>query len=49
MFDEETARDTLNDVNKGRVRASALEKYLYTGEIKEEYSQRLKDEYKDLE
>lgn len=49
MFGEEAARDTLNDVNEGRVRASTVEKYLYTDETKEEYSQRLKDEYKDFE
>lgn len=49
MFGEDAARDTLNDVNEGRVRASTIEKYLYTDESKEEYSQRLKDEYKDFE
>lgn len=49
MFGEGAARDTLNDVNEGRVRASTIEKYLYTDETKEEYSQRLKDEYKDFE
>lgn len=43
-FGEDAARDTLNDVNEGRVRASTIEKYLYTDETKEEYSQRLKDE-----
>ena len=49
MFGEDAARDTLNDVNEGRVRASTIEKYLYTDETKEEYSQRLKAEYKDFE
>ncbi len=49
MFGEEAARDTLNDVNEGRVRVSTIEKYLYTDETKEEYAQRLKDEYKDFE
>ena len=43
-FGEDAARDTLNDVNEGRVRASTIEKYLYTDETKEEYSQRIKDE-----
>ena len=49
MFGEDAARDTLNDVNEGRVRASTIEKYLFVDESKEEYSQRLKDEYKDFE
>lgn len=49
MFGEDAARDTLNDVNEGRVGASTIEKYLYTDETKEEYSQRLKAEYKDFE
>lgn len=49
MFGEDAARDTLNDVNEGRVRASTIEKYLYTDETKEEYSQRLKAEYNDFE
>ena len=49
MFGEDAARDTLNDVNEERVRASTIEKYLYTDETKEEYSQRLKAEYKDFE
>lgn len=49
MFGEDAARDTLNDVNEGRVRASTIEKYLYTDETKEEYSQRHKAEYKDFE
>lgn len=49
MFGEDAAKDTLNDVNSGRVSEKTLEKYLYTDETKEEYAQRLKDEYKDLE
>lgn len=49
MFGEEAARDTLKDVNEGRVRASTIEKYLYRDETKEEYSKRLKEEYKDFE
>ena len=46
MFGEEAAKDTLDDVNSGRVRESTIEKYLYTDETKEEYEKRLKDEYK---
>lgn len=46
MFGEEAAKDTLDDVNSGRVRESTIEKYLYTDETKEEYTKRLKDEYK---
>ena len=49
MFGEKPAADTLKDVNEGKVRASTIEKYLYTDETKEEYAQRLKDEYKDFE
>ena len=48
MFGEQAAKDTLKDVNEGRIRESTLEKYLYTDETKEEYTQRLRDEYKDL-
>lgn len=29
MFGEDAARDTLEDVNSGRVRESTIEKYLY--------------------
>lgn len=46
MFGEEAARDTLEDVNAGRIRESTLEKYLYTDETKEEYTERLRNEYK---
>ena len=49
MFGEEAARDTLEDVNSGRVRESVIEKYLYTDETKEEYTARLRAEYADLE
>lgn len=45
MFGEEAARDTLNDVNEGRIRESTLEKYLYDdNETKEQYAERLKRE-----
>lgn len=46
MFGEEAAKDTLDDVNSVRVRESIIEKYLYTDETKEDYSKRLKEEYK---
>lgn len=49
MFGEEAARDTLNDVNSGKIKASTIEKYLFTDESKNEYEARLKDEYKDFE
>ncbi|MBO4997747.1 MAG: hypothetical protein J6D02_07105 [Lachnospira sp.] len=45
MFGEDAAKDTLKDVNEGRVRESTLEKYLYTDETKEEYTARLRSEY----
>ncbi len=44
MFGEKAAKDTLQDVNEGKVRAETIEKYLYTDETKEEYSERLKRE-----
>ena len=46
MFGEQAAKDTLADVNAGRVKESTIEKYLYTDETKEEYTKRLRDEYK---
>ena len=49
MFGEDAARDTLEDVNSGRVRESTIEKYLYTDETKEEYAARLRAEYSDWE
>ena len=48
MFGEEAAKDTLKDVNDGKIRESTLEKYLYTDETKEEYAERLRKEYSDL-
>lgn len=44
MFGEDVARDTLEDVNEGRVRESTIEKYLYDDETKEEYAECLKRE-----
>lgn len=49
MFGEDAAKDTLNDVNEGRIKESTLEKYLYTDETKEEYAARLREEYEDFE
>ncbi len=44
LFGEDAAKDTLNDVNEGRVRAETIEKYLFTDETKEEYADRVKNE-----
>lgn len=49
MFGEDAAKDTLKDVNEGRIRESTLEKYLYTDETKDEYAARLRAEYSDLD
>lgn len=48
MFGEEAAKDTLKDVNDGKISEKTLEKYLYDDESKEEYAERLKKEYEDL-
>lgn len=45
MFSEEAAKETLNDVNEGRVSLETIEKYLYDDESKEEYAERLKNEW----
>ena len=45
LFGEDAARDTLKDVNEGRIRESTLEKYLYDeNETKDQYAERLKRE-----
>ena len=45
MFGEKAARETLQDVNDGKIRESTLEKYLYDEtETKEEYAERIKHE-----
>ena len=49
LFGEDAAKDTLKDVNEGRIRESTLEKYLYTDESKDEYAARLRAEYADLD
>lgn len=43
----EAAEQALHEVNAGRLNESSLEKMLYTSETKEEYSKRLKEQYKD--
>lgn len=49
MFGEDAAKDTLKDVNEGRIREATLEKYLYSDESKEEYTARLREEYANLD
>lgn len=44
MFGEDAAKETLADVNAGKIRENTLEKYLYEDETKEEYAERLKRE-----
>ena len=44
MVGEKAAKDTLKDVNEGRIRESTLEKYLYKDETKEEYAKKLREE-----
>ena len=45
MFGEEAARDTLDDVNSGKISEKTIEKYLYDeNETKEQYAERLKNE-----
>ena len=44
MFGEKAAKDTLEDVNSGRIKEKTLEKYLYTDESKDEYAKRIKNE-----
>ncbi len=44
MFGEDAAKETLQDVNDGKIRAETIEKYLYKDETKAEYSIRLKNE-----
>lgn len=45
MFGEDTAKQTLDDVNAGRCKESTIEKYIYNdSESKEQYAERLKNE-----
>lgn len=44
MFGEKAAKDTLEDVNSGRIKEKTLEKYLYIDESKDEYAKRIKNE-----
>lgn len=48
LFGEQAAKDTLKDVNDGKVSAEVIEKYIFSDISKEEYSKRLKKEYKGL-
>ena len=41
-FGEQAAKDTLKDVNEGKIRLSTLQHFLYKDETREEYSERLK-------
>ena len=44
-FGEEAAKDTLKDVNEGRIRVETLQKHLYRdGETREKYAERIKHE-----
>lgn len=43
-FGEDAAKETLRDVNEGKIRAETIEKYLYGDESKAEYAERLKTE-----
>lgn len=44
LFGEEAADETLDDVNSGRISAETIQKYLYTDETREEFSERVKNE-----
>ena len=44
LFGEQAAKDTLKDVNEGKIRESTLEAFLYKDESKEEYTARLRRE-----
>lgn len=45
LFGEQAAKDTLKDVNEGKIRESTLEAFLYKDESKEEYTARLRREF----
>ncbi len=49
IFGEDAAKDTLKDVNDGKISEETLEKYLYNDESKEDYAERLKKEYADFD
>lgn len=44
MFGEAAARETMADVNEGKIKESTLEKYLYDDESKDEYRERKRRE-----
>ena len=47
-FGEQAAKDTLKDVNDGKISAETIDKYLFDDETKEEYTKRLQKEYEPL-
>ena len=49
MFGERAANETSDDVENGKISSKTLEKYLYDDETKDEYTKRLREEYKDFE
>ena len=48
MFGEDAAKETLADVNAGKISESTLEKYLYKDESKEEYDDPLYNDIVDF-
>lgn len=45
MFGEQAAKETLDGVNKGKSRASTIERYIFSGEnTKGNYANRLRKE-----
>lgn len=42
LFGEQAAKDTLKDVNDGKIRVETIEKYIYKDVSKEEYAEDLK-------
>lgn len=42
LFGEQAAKDTLKDVNDGKISVKTIEKYIYRDVTKEEYSKILK-------
>jgi hypothetical protein len=47
-FGEKAAKETLDDVNSGKISSKTIDTYLFKDETKEEYTKRLQDEYKVL-
>ena len=44
MFGEKAAKDTLNDVNEGRISERIIERHIYNDESKSDYAFRLQKE-----